>query len=52
MKCCLCNEKADITYDDKHYCQSCFMTSDLNEKELNKITSKINEEKINSKQSR
>jgi hypothetical protein len=46
MKCCLCNEKADITYDDKHYCQSCFMTS------LNKITRKINEEKINSKQSR
>jgi hypothetical protein len=43
MKCCLCNEKADITYDDKHYCQSCFMNTNFKEE---------NEEKINSKQSR
>lgn len=43
MKCYLCKKKADITYDNKNYCQSCFMNTNFKEE---------NEEKINSKQSR
>ena len=43
MKCYLCKKKADITYDNKNYSQSCFMNTNFKEE---------NEEKINSKQSR
>jgi len=29
MKCKVCKKRADIVYENKKYCQSCFFTVDL-----------------------